>query len=349
MHRGWRRRRTVFDEAHLDIVTQGLLGASLAQGAAGKQLRLATAVGFAAGLLPDADGLIRTDSDPLLFLEFHRHFTHALVFIPIGAALATLLLWPFVRYRLPVLHLYGYALLGYAMAGVLDACTSYGTHLFWPFTEQPVAWGIIAIVDPVFSLTLLVALGIGLYSRRTVAARVGLALAGAYLVFGIWQQQRVETAALALAADRGHRVERLVVKPTIGNLLLWRSLYVAEETIHADAIRVAPMGEPRIYPGRQRQLLRAEDTPQWTAMGLSPKDVERFARFADDLLVQHPTRPAMIGDARFAMLPTTLRPLWGIEPDSASPAGVRFVADRTMSRQQRQQFIDMLLGRRLAH
>ena len=71
----------------------------------------------------------------------------------------------------------------------------------------------------------------------------------------------------------------------------------------------------------------------------------RFARFADNLLVHHPTRPAMIGDARFAMLPTTLRPLWGIEPDRTSPAGVRFVTDRSMSQQQRRQFFDMLLGR----
>jgi len=54
----------------MDSVTQGLLGASLAQSATAKNLRLATAMGFAAGLLPDADGLIRNDSDPLLFLEF---------------------------------------------------------------------------------------------------------------------------------------------------------------------------------------------------------------------------------------------------------------------------------------
>ena len=56
----------------MDIVTQGLLGATLAQSAAARDTRLATGVGFAAGLLPDADSLIRSGSDPLLFLEFHR-------------------------------------------------------------------------------------------------------------------------------------------------------------------------------------------------------------------------------------------------------------------------------------
>ena len=85
----------------MDIVTQGLLGATLAQSAAeSTRLRLATAVGFAAGLLPDADGLIRSGDDPLLFLEFHRHFSHSLVFIPAGALIAAAIFWLLLRRRL---------------------------------------------------------------------------------------------------------------------------------------------------------------------------------------------------------------------------------------------------------
>ena len=91
-----------------------------------------------AGLLPDADALIYSASDPLLQLEYHRHFSHALVFIPFGAALATLLLWPLLRHHIPLGALYRYALLGYGTGGLLDACTSYGTHLLWPFSHQPI-------------------------------------------------------------------------------------------------------------------------------------------------------------------------------------------------------------------
>jgi inner membrane protein len=332
----------------MDIVTQGLLGASLAQSAAGKDLRTATAVGFAAGLLPDADGLIRSGSDPLMFLEFHRHFTHSLVFIPIGAALATLLLWPFFRRRLPFTRLYWYAFLGFALAGALDACTSYGTHLLWPFSDTPVAWGIISIVDPVFSLILLVAVGIGIYWRRNTAARIAVLLAGTYLVFGAWQQQRVEAVALALAADRGQTVERLLVKPTLGNLVLWRTLYVADGRLYADAVRMGLSGNDRVYEGQSRPMLRPDDVQRAPEIGIQSRDVVRFAKFADGLLVRHPTRATMIGDARFAMLPTQLRPLWGIEAATDAPAShARFVTDRTMSRHERRQFIDMLLGRPL--
>jgi len=109
----------------MDIITQGLMGATVAQaGAKPKEVRLATLVGFGAPLLADADVLIRSTEDPLLFLENHRHFTHALFFIPAGALLASLLLWPFLRKQLGFKRIYFYALLAYATAGFLDACTS---------------------------------------------------------------------------------------------------------------------------------------------------------------------------------------------------------------------------------
>ena len=327
----------------MDIVTQGLLGASLAQSAAVRNTRIATGVGFAAGLLPDADSLIRSSSDPLLFLEFHRHFSHALVFIPVGAALATLLLWPFLRGRLSLARLYLYALLGYALAGVLDACTSYGTHLFWPFSPTPVAWSIVSIFDPLFSLVLLIAVAIGLYRQRTTAARVGLLLAGAYLLFGAWQNARVEAVARDVPAERGHQAERIVVKPTIGNLLLWRSLYVENGIAYVDAVRASPAGETRVYPGQSAPLIDPEDELRSAQNRLRERDVMRFAAFSDSLMIRHPERPAMLGDARFAMLPTLLRPLWGIEP--GAEGSTEYVTDRSLSEDERQLFIDMLLDR----
>ena len=69
----------------MDILTQGLVGGVLAQSLARKNERkIATLVGVVAGLLADADILIRSSSDPLLNIEYHRHFTHSLVFIPVG-------------------------------------------------------------------------------------------------------------------------------------------------------------------------------------------------------------------------------------------------------------------------
>ncbi|MGA1198423.1 MAG: metal-dependent hydrolase, partial [Candidatus Latescibacterota bacterium] len=151
----------------MDIITQGLFGATVAQSCARpSDVRAATCVGFCTPMLADADALIRSVEDPLLFLESHRHFTHALMFIPIGALISSLLLWWLLRNRLGFNRVYLYALLGYATAGFLDACTSYGTHLLWPFSDDRTAWSIISIVDPIFSLVLVAAIVIGIKKRQ---------------------------------------------------------------------------------------------------------------------------------------------------------------------------------------
>ena len=72
----------------MDPVTQGVLGASVGQAASrASDLRAAAVLAALSGMAPDLDVLIRSDVDPLLFLEYHRHFTHSLVFIPFGALL----------------------------------------------------------------------------------------------------------------------------------------------------------------------------------------------------------------------------------------------------------------------
>jgi len=331
----------------MDLLTQGVLGAALAQSASRKdEARLAAGVGFAAGLLADADTLIRSGADPLLELEFHRHFTHALAFVPVGALVAAAILWPFLRRRIAFPRLYLFAFLGYALAGFLDACTSYGTHLFWPFSDERVAWSLIAIVDPVFTLLLAVPLAIGIVRRKARAAQIGVALAAGYLALGLLQHGRAESAAQALAAERGHRPGRLLVKPTIGNLVLWRSIYIADGRVHADGIRVG-LGGPRVYRGESSALFDPARDLAWAPAGSNARlQAERFVRFSDGYVARHPARPEFIGDARYAMLPTGIAPLWGIVYEGERPdAGVRFVTDRQFTPAMRQQFLSMLLGR----
>ncbi|NBB75532.1 MAG: metal-dependent hydrolase [Bacteroidetes bacterium] len=341
----------------MDLVTQGVVGAAMASAAApARESHRAALIGLGAGLLPDADALIRSAEDPLLVLEYHRHFTHALVMVPAVALVAAAVFWLILR-RLPVAQplpfgrTYGYAVLGASLAGFLDACTNYGTHLWWPFVDAPVAWSIISILDPVFTLLLLVPLGIGLVQRKRRVVRWGLALAASYLLLGTLQHQRAEAVAKELAQTRGQAVERLIVKPTIANLVLWRVLTVTDDRVYADAVRVG-LGSPRTYSGTaaplfdpKRDALHGPDAPE--APPAVQRDVQRFMRFADGVVVRHPERPQVIGDARFAMLPTRLTPLWGLAVDPDAEPAVRFVTDRSLSPEGREQFVDMLLGRPL--
>ena len=130
----------------MDPLTQGLLGASAAQNLSPprRYAVAAATLGFLSGMAADLDVLIRSPHDSLLFLEFHRQFTHSLVFIPVGALLCAAVLRLFFRRRWPMS--FGRSALfcgaGYATHALLDACTTYGTQLLWPFSDTRIAWNI---------------------------------------------------------------------------------------------------------------------------------------------------------------------------------------------------------------
>ena len=333
----------------MDLLTQGLLGGALALSLASKkEVRSAAVAGFSAALLADADIFIRASSNPLLNVEFHRHFSHALIFIPVGALIASLLLWPLLRKRLTFKRIYCYALLGYATAGLLDACTSYGTHLLWPFSDTRIAWSIIAIIDPVFSLLLAIALIIGFKYCKPASTRIGLTLAGAYLLLGLWQHQSALQVATELAAQRGHEIQRIIVKPTIANLVLWRSVYQSNERFYVDAIRVG-LSQNRIYPGDSAPMFDLErDRPGLDRGSVLARDIGRFSRLASDYVISDPVRSSVLTDVRYSMLPTGITAMWGIDLDVASAQQhAKFEVYRDRPDDARNLFLAMLLGRDL--
>ncbi len=333
----------------MDLLTHAALGAAGAAALApARAIRIAALAGAAAGLLPDTDALIGSETDPLLTLEYHRHFTHSLILVPVGALLAAGLLWLLLRQRASFAQLYAYTFIGYLLSPLLDACTSYGTHLLWPFVDRPVAWSIIPIIDPVFTLLVIVPLAIALRRRRTELARLAVALAGIVLLLGVVQHERAHAEAHVLAASRGHVPERILVKPTLANTVLWRALYVSDGRIYVDAIRIGLPGNTRVYPGENALRFDARRDLDLPAGSILEKDVQRFVTFTDGLPVRHPTRPEIIGDARYSMLPTSIEPLWGIIVNPVSPnTHARFETTRKLTPAVRQRFIDMLLDREL--
>lgn len=331
----------------MDPLTQGLLGSTLALAASDpNHARRAAAIGAVSGMLPDADVLIHASNDPLLNVEFHRHFTHALAFAPLGALAATLLLWLPLRRSMSSGRVYFFSLLGYVTGGILDACTSYGTHLLWPFSDARFAWSIIAIVDPVFTLVLLVGVVAAVRARRTLPARAGLALACAYLLLGLAQHNAALERAQELAAARGHEVQRLVVKPTLANLVLWRAVYLSGNDFHVDAIRLGP-GPRRVYEGGSLPAFDlGRDRPDIDVGSVVADDIERFTRLADGFVVAAPGRVGVLSDIRYAMLPTGLESMWGIDLNVETESQhAAFVTYRDRPGDYQTRFLAMLLGR----
>lgn len=332
----------------MDPLTQGALGAAVAQSLSpAARLRLAGFAGFGAGLLADADVVIRSDTDALLFLDYHRHFTHALAFIPVGGAVAAGLCVLLARGRARFRDLFWPCVLGYATHGLLDSCTSYGTFLFWPFSDTRVAWHVISIIDPLFTVPLVLGVVWALWTGRRRAARVGLGVALAYLALCVVQQRRALAAAQDLWASRGHTVLRHQVKPSFANSLVFRALYEQDGTYRVDGIRVPWLGAPRVAEGETAPAL--DRRAYAVAEDLDPvrtRDLDRFADFSRDWLVLDPLHPGVVGDARYAMLPTRIAPLWGVDVAGTPPGEhLRWAADNGLSDADRQVFLDLLWGR----
>jgi inner membrane protein len=297
----------------MDPVTHGALGAAWAAPAArGSRIVAAAAVGCVSGMAPDLDLFIRSDTDPLLAVEFHRHFTHALAFVPVGALICALVLYPFFRRTLDFRSCYAFSLLGYLTHGLLDACTGYGTLLFWPFSHRRVAWDIVSAVDPLFTLPLIAFVVIGARRRRPVLAVAGTVWCLVYLGFGVLQAHRASSVAARIATERGQAPEAIDVRPTLGNLWLFKTMYAYDGRYYVDAVRVG-LGA-RVFEGESRRILDvARDFPWLSADSQQWRDVERFRRFADGYLALDPERPGRILDLRYSLVPNRPTGFWGLE------------------------------------
>ena len=330
----------------MDPISQGAIGAVVPQAAfSPEKLRAAALLGCLAGMAPDLDVFINSPTDPLLFLEYHRQFTHALVFIPVGAAIATLLLHWTVRRTLTLRESYLACLLGYATHGVLDACTSYGTQLFWPFTDYRVAWNSVAVVDPSFTVPLLVLVIVAAVRRRRAYAVAGLIWALAYLGLGVVQNQRAEAAGERLAASRGHEPQRLTAKASFANLLVWKVVYEYDGRFYVDGVRTG--AAVSICPGASvARLDLSRDLPWLDPDTQQARDVERFRWFSDGYLALDPAAPNRVIDMRYSLVPNEIDPLWGIDLDPGAPVDrhVRFVTDRTAGASQRDALMGLLTG-----
>jgi inner membrane protein len=221
----------------MDSLSQLALGAAVGMATMGRRTAVWKAAlwGGIAGTLPDLDVFI-DHGGPIRNMVQHRAETHALFWLtlfslPLAAGVARLhgewalwRRWWFALWLALVTH------------PLLDAMTVYGTQLALPFSSHPYAVCSIFIIDPLYTLPLLVGGIWALASRgspRGHRANVaGLLLSSAYLAWGVVAQQQVERIARASLAAQGIRAERVLVTPTAFNSVLWRVLAVDGEHYH---------------------------------------------------------------------------------------------------------------------
>lgn len=299
----------------MDPVSQGVFGAVFAQTRAQKKnLAKSAIIGALAGMAPDLDIMLRSTDDPLFALEFHRHFTHSLIFIPFGALLCSLVFYKLFAkgWKLSFAQTYIWSLLGFATHGLLDACTSYGTQLLWPFSNFRVAWDTISIVDPFVTIPLIALVVLASRRKARRYAVIAVVWIAVYFEFSYTQHERAIAAGYEQATKRGLDLVSLEAKPSFANILVWKVIYETADKYHVDAVKVG-FADPVVWQGDSIDKLDIDrDLPWLDKSSQQAKDIERFRWFSGGYIALDKGSPYRVIDIRYSMLPQEIDPLWGI-------------------------------------
>ena len=333
----------------MDPISQGIIGSTASQFASKKKhsLFVVALIGLFSGLAPDLDIFIRSPDDPLLFLEFHRQFTHSLVFIPFGGLICASILFLIVKKIscITFKDTYIYSTIGYGTHGLLDACTSYGTLLFWPFSYERISWNNISIIDPFFTIPVIILVGLSAYMGKKIFARIAIIWALSYLFLGAILNNKALEIGKEIARERGHEITQIVAKPTFANSFLWKIIYESQGKFFTDGVRILPT--KKIYHGESIAKLNIKkDFPYLNIKSQQYKDIERFAWFSDNYLAVDPENKNRIFDIRYSMLPNQISGLWGIEIDydGDEKQHIKYITNRSLSQRRFSDLIDMILN-----
>lgn len=218
----------------MDSLTHIVLGACTGELIAGKKLgKKAMVLGALAQSIPDFDFIASfwmNTSDDLLA---HRGITHSWFF---AVLLTPLLVWVSLKLqRKPGPSAWQWALLwGGEMAIhlLLDACNAYGTAWWLPFSRERIAFHLLFVADPLFTIWPLIAAVVLVIVRKKAPIRIPLALVAvaislSYTAMSGVHKHGVDEVMHKAAREQGIQEKRYFSSPTAFNTALW---YVVVES-----------------------------------------------------------------------------------------------------------------------
>lgn len=263
----------------MDPVTQVMLGAAIGTVTIGRKVgaRKGAIIGGLIAEMPDLDVFFPADTVLDGFID-HRGPTHAipmqLLATPIfGEALC------FVDKRLRDERWLSYGLVfaAFSTHALLDGFTTYGTKLLWPIFTEPISWSNIFIIDPLYTLPLLLAFIASMFARapspsapltrrsRRIAT-AGLVLSTAYLGWTMMAREVAETKVLHALSAAELRHERVLMVPMPFNSLLWRGLAIDGDSYANVYVSLLDGEAPAKVHLHERNVSLAAELPDRTSL-----------------------------------------------------------------------------------
>ena len=232
----------------MDSISQAALGSAVVLATLGRRTAAWKAAlwGAFAGTLPDLDAFI-DHGDPLLNMVRHRAESHGLVLLglfsaPLGWLAARLAGQPDLWRRWWLAT--ALALLTHPL---LDTFTVYGTQLLQPFSNHPFAIGSMFIIDPLYTLPLLLGVAAALCMRENHGLHwngVALAFSTLYLGWSLLAQLHVRSVVEASLHEQGIAAQQVLVTPAPFSTVLWRAVAMGPEKYHEAYYSLLDGGHP---------------------------------------------------------------------------------------------------------
>lgn len=211
----------------MDSLTQIVLGASVGEAVLGKKVgNRAPLWGAIAGTIPDLDVIANVWQSEYAALLTHRTFTHSLLFCLIASPIMGLLIYKLYRGRQASWKGWSWlSFWAFSTHILLDCGTTWGTMVFYPFSEYRVAFNNVSVVDPLYTLPFLTLLLVAILHRDPKARQrwnaLALILSSAYMLFTFANKATVNHLVEETLHEGGLGTVRYSTYPTFMNNFLW--------------------------------------------------------------------------------------------------------------------------------
>ncbi|MGD8241888.1 MAG: metal-dependent hydrolase [Desulfobacterales bacterium] len=219
----------------MDSLTQLTFGAACGEAVLGRKVgRKALVWGAVLGTLPDLDVLIPLGG-PVNDFVYHRGFSHSLILL---AVISPMIAWLITKIHPDTKRYYrGWVLLAFLVleaSVILDLLTIYGTQILWPFDTTPMAFPVLFIIDPLFTLPVFAGVLAALVLKRKrslghLINSIGLFLSLAYLAWAFGAGEFVDRRVREKLARQAVSYTQLISSPAPFTTLLWRVVGIEKD------------------------------------------------------------------------------------------------------------------------
>jgi inner membrane protein len=218
----------------MDSLTQVALGSAVGYAVLGNKIgRKAVLWGAILGTLPDLDVFLPYGGSVEAF-TYHRGFSHSLL---IHLLISPLIVWLILKVHAGMqiykVRWFWLVFLSLSTHALLDSLTVYGTQLLWPFTEYPFAVSSVFIIDPAYTLPLLIGVICTLIPKIQAATAyhinaAALVLSSLYLFCALILKVNIDDKVKTALNNRQIAVNAYISTPAPLTTLLWRIVVMSD-------------------------------------------------------------------------------------------------------------------------